>query len=177
MCYKLKTVKTNKKPEKREKPEKQPADQKPSDIAHWYKPLGTAVKQSKSRELRASVLYVNCDCEKRNGLQDDCQRMECHGSPECLTQPPTCGPSAFASGKHLEMKRQRGEERKNQQLLLQQQQQEQQGNVKSGGGVSSSGGDGGVVQGSIQGGGEEVQYCCFPLCSVVGNCDAVVGAR
>lgn len=165
MCYKLKTVKTTKKQEKREKPEK-PPDQKPSEIAHWYKPLGTSVKQSKSRELRASVLYVNCDCEKRNGLQDDCQRMECHGSPECLTQPPTCGPSAFASGKHLEMKRQRGEDRKHQ----------QQGIIKSGGGVSS-GGDGGVVHGSIQGGGEEVQYCCFPLCSFGGNCDAVVGAR
>lgn len=60
------------------------------------------VKQSKSRELRGSVMYVGCDCEKRNGLQDDCQRTECHGSPECLTKPnPTCGPSRFSNGKHL----------------------------------------------------------------------------
>lgn len=60
------------------------------------------LKQSKSRELRASIMYVGCDCEKRNGLQDDCQRTECHGSPECLTRPyPTCGPSEFCNGKHL----------------------------------------------------------------------------
>ncbi|KAJ8981666.1 hypothetical protein NQ317_017287 [Molorchus minor] len=59
------------------------------------------VKQSKSRELRASILYRGCDCEQRNGLQDDCQRTGCHGSPECLTRPPTCGPSEFCNGKHL----------------------------------------------------------------------------
>ncbi|GJQ87347.1 hypothetical protein Trydic_g17393 [Trypoxylus dichotomus] len=60
------------------------------------------LKQSKSRELRGSVMYVGCDCENRNGLQDDCQRTECHGSPECLTVPhPTCGPSQFSHGKHL----------------------------------------------------------------------------
>ncbi|KAF7276956.1 hypothetical protein GWI33_009354, partial [Rhynchophorus ferrugineus] len=34
-------------------------------------------------------------------LQDDCPRSECHGSPECLTDPPTCGPSEFADCKHL----------------------------------------------------------------------------
>lgn len=58
-------------------------------------------KRSKSCELRASILYHGCECEKRNGLQDDCPRSECHGSPECLTLPPTCGPSEFAGGKHL----------------------------------------------------------------------------
>lgn len=41
-------------------------------------------------------------CEKRNGLQDDCPRTECHGKPECLTLPsPICGPSEFCDGKHL----------------------------------------------------------------------------
>lgn len=60
------------------------------------------LKQSKSRELRASKLYIGCFCEKRDGLQDDCPRTECHGKPECLTQPyPTCGPSEFCDGKHL----------------------------------------------------------------------------
>ncbi|XP_023025851.1 uncharacterized protein [Leptinotarsa decemlineata] len=59
------------------------------------------VRQSKSRELRASILYTGCDCEKRDGLQDDCQRTGCHGSPECLTNPPTCGPSEFCNAKHL----------------------------------------------------------------------------
>ncbi|RZC37920.1 keratin-associated protein 9-1-like [Asbolus verrucosus] len=59
-------------------------------------------KRSKSRELRASILHVGCDCEKRNGLQDDCPRSECRGSPECMTKPdPTCGPSEFSNGKHL----------------------------------------------------------------------------
>lgn len=60
------------------------------------------LKQSKSRELRASKLYVGCYCEKRNGLQDDCPRAECHGKPECLTKPnPICGPSEFCAAKHL----------------------------------------------------------------------------
>lgn len=44
-------------------------------------------KHSKSRrsggncgvELRASVLYANCECGKRNGLQDDCRKSHhCH---------------------------------------------------------------------------------------------------
>ncbi|XP_030759314.1 uncharacterized protein LOC115884778 [Sitophilus oryzae] len=59
------------------------------------------LKTSKSRELRASILYTGCLCEKRNGLQDDCPRTGCHGSPECLTSPPSCGPSEFCDGKHL----------------------------------------------------------------------------
>lgn len=59
------------------------------------------MKQSISRELRSSILYRGCDCEKTNGLQDDCQRTDCRGSPECLTKPPTCGPSEFCNGKHL----------------------------------------------------------------------------
>lgn len=164
MCYKLKTVKP-KKQEKRERTEKQ--SEKPADISHWYKPLGTIVKQSKSRELRASILYVNCDCEKRNGLQDDCQRMECHGSPECLTQPPTCGPSAFASGKHLEKKRERGEQAMRMRAAAKERN-------RDGG---HSGGDGGSVRGAIRGGdGEDVHYCCFPLVNVSGD-DAGVGAR
>ncbi|GJQ67897.1 hypothetical protein Trydic_g16657 [Trypoxylus dichotomus] len=55
------------------------------------------IKRSKSRELRASILYTTCDCIKRNGLQDDCPRSECHGSPECLTLPePVCGPAEAA---------------------------------------------------------------------------------
>lgn len=63
---------------------------------------GIPTKQSKSRELRAGQMYVGCDCEKRNGLQDGCRRTECNGSPECLTLPnPTCGPSQFSNGKHL----------------------------------------------------------------------------
>lgn len=57
--------------------------------------------ESKSRELRGGILYTGCDCEKRNGLQDDCQRTGCHGSPACLTSPPTCPPSQFSNGKHL----------------------------------------------------------------------------
>ncbi|EEZ99965.1 keratin-associated protein 10-8 [Tribolium castaneum] len=65
-----------------------------------------ASSRSKSRELRASILHVGCDCEKRNGLQDDCPRSECQGAPECLTKPdPTCGPSEFANGKHLGRKK------------------------------------------------------------------------
>lgn len=46
-------------------------------------------------------MYKGCDCEKTNGLQDDCLRTDCRGAPECLTRPPTCGPSQFCNGKHL----------------------------------------------------------------------------
>lgn len=46
-------------------------------------------------------MYRGCDCERLNGLQDDCPRTDCHGSPACLTNPPTCGPSEFCNGKHL----------------------------------------------------------------------------
>lgn len=54
-------------------------------------------RRSKSRELRASILYTTCDCIKRNGLQDDCPRTECHGAPCCLTLPdPMCGPAEAA---------------------------------------------------------------------------------
>lgn len=140
MCCRVQQEKT-KKPEKCEKTENKPAED-----SHWYQPLSTRVKQSKSRELRASVLYVNCDCEKRDGLQDDCQRMECHGSPECLTHPPTCGPSAFASGKHLERKRELG-----------------RAGLK--GETQSSGkADTGVTNGDDDC--EEYQYCCIPVCCV-----------
>ncbi|XP_018319150.1 uncharacterized protein LOC108732700 isoform X1 [Agrilus planipennis] len=62
---------------------------------------GKKLKPAKSRELRCGILYMGCDCEKRNGLQDDCRRTGCQGSPQCLTRPPTCAPSEFSNGKHL----------------------------------------------------------------------------
>lgn len=47
------------------------------------------------------MLYVGCDCGKRNGLQDDCPRSDCHGSPECLTKPdPTCCPARYQRSKY-----------------------------------------------------------------------------
>ncbi|KAJ8920315.1 hypothetical protein NQ315_011977, partial [Exocentrus adspersus] len=46
------------------------------------------LKPSTSRELRASILYRGCDCEKRSGLQDDCRRTGCHGSPRVSYQAP-----------------------------------------------------------------------------------------
>lgn len=67
---------------------------------------GIDLKESKSRELRAGILYAGCDCEKRNGLQDQCPRSQCQGSPQCLTIPPTCPPSQFSNGKHLMKKMQ-----------------------------------------------------------------------
>ncbi|XP_017771598.1 PREDICTED: uncharacterized protein LOC108558999 [Nicrophorus vespilloides] len=68
--------------------------------------------RANSRELRASILYRGCDCEKRNGLQDDCRRTGCHGSPECRMQPPTCAPSEFSNAKHLTRLKERGMERR-----------------------------------------------------------------
>lgn len=61
--------------------------------------------RTNSRELRGGKLYIGCDCEKRNGLQDECQRSLCQGSPECATIPPTCAPSEFSNGKHLTKRR------------------------------------------------------------------------
>lgn len=103
------------------------------------------VKPSKSRELRASVLYTGCDCEKRNGLQDDCQRSECHGSPQCLTNPPTCGPSEFSNGKHLGRK----------------------GYI-----AYKEGNGGGAAEKAGQEllSGQEMQYYCFPLSAGVLSC-------
>ncbi|XP_057663017.1 uncharacterized protein LOC130898013 isoform X1 [Diorhabda carinulata] len=63
------------------------------------------LKSAKSRELRGGIFYRGCDCCKWFGLQDDCLRTGCHGSPECLTNPPTCGPSQFCDGKHLRKKK------------------------------------------------------------------------
>ncbi|XP_050506848.1 uncharacterized protein LOC126884738 isoform X2 [Diabrotica virgifera virgifera] len=65
------------------------------------------LKATKSRELRAGILYTGCDCCKWAGLQDDCPRTGCHGSPECLTNPPTCSASRFCYGKHLGKKKQK----------------------------------------------------------------------
>uniref|UniRef100_A0A161MM61 Keratin-associated protein 9-1-like protein n=1 Tax=Triatoma infestans TaxID=30076 RepID=A0A161MM61_TRIIF len=53
-----------------------------------------ALPRQKSFELRCSLMFKGCDCYKHNGLQDRCERSDCKGSPECLTQPsPTCPPS------------------------------------------------------------------------------------
>ncbi|XP_026470948.1 small proline-rich protein 2H-like [Ctenocephalides felis] len=63
------------------------------------------VKRCKSRELRAGILYVGCDCPKRNGIQDDCRRAECQGSPPCLVKPePICCPSQYADARHYACK-------------------------------------------------------------------------
>ncbi|OXU31827.1 hypothetical protein TSAR_004055 [Trichomalopsis sarcophagae] len=49
-------------------------------------------KKVNSRELRAGVVYTDCDCYRRNGLQHDCPRNRCGGSKDkCLTEPwPEC---------------------------------------------------------------------------------------
>lgn len=52
----------------------------------------------KSRELRGGILYTNCGCPRRNGLQYDCQRTECQGRVICLKKPfPKCCPSTFGN--------------------------------------------------------------------------------
>lgn len=37
------------------------------------------MKKFKSRELHAGVVYIDCDCYHRNGLQHDCPRTSCTG--------------------------------------------------------------------------------------------------
>jgi hypothetical protein len=54
--------------------------------------VATQLKTINEQELRGGVLYPRCDCSKKNGLQDDCERTLCQGRPECLTDPPMCIP-------------------------------------------------------------------------------------
>jgi hypothetical protein len=52
-------------------------------------PVGAIpLKKVKSPELRGGIIYSNCDCIKKNGLQDDCRLIPCMENPECLTIPP-----------------------------------------------------------------------------------------
>lgn len=81
--------------------------------------------------------------------------MECHGSPECLTQPPTCGPSAYAFGKHLGKKK----------YDAGQNGRENGGSVGDGGGVAK--------KGDVN----EYQYYCFPVCNFCCDDNVAVGAR
>ncbi|KAL4702978.1 hypothetical protein ACJJTC_008756 [Scirpophaga incertulas] len=60
------------------------------------------LKRTKSRELRAGIMYYSCHCIKRNGLQHDCRRTGCGGEPSCLVLPdPVCGPSQLARARGL----------------------------------------------------------------------------
>ncbi|KAK9511978.1 hypothetical protein O3M35_000529 [Rhynocoris fuscipes] len=53
-----------------------------------------AIPRKKSYELRGGIMYKGCQCPKHNGLQDRCERTECNGKKQCLTQPePSCAPS------------------------------------------------------------------------------------
>ncbi|XP_075213610.1 uncharacterized protein LOC142319821 [Lycorma delicatula] len=45
------------------------------------------------KELIGGQLILRCDCGKRNGLQDECRRWNCRGSPKCRITPfPECDP-------------------------------------------------------------------------------------
>ncbi|KAL1124398.1 hypothetical protein AAG570_001027 [Ranatra chinensis] len=47
----------------------------------------------KSQELIGGEMHSHCLCIKRNGLQDECRRRQCRGSPQCRLQPfPSCPP-------------------------------------------------------------------------------------
>jgi hypothetical protein len=63
--------------------EKEKVEQTPQKSVKWVRKL----------ERAAEGLYNSCDCRRRNGLQNDCRIISCHGRPECLTDPPTCLPS------------------------------------------------------------------------------------
>lgn len=48
------------------------------------------LRKVKSRELYSGVVYIDCDCYHRNGLQHDCPRLAC-GGPPCRVKPwPEC---------------------------------------------------------------------------------------
>ncbi|XP_034247004.1 uncharacterized protein LOC117648571 [Thrips palmi] len=52
------------------------------------------LRRYRSRELIASQLHFGCVCPKRNGLQDECRRLDCKGKDCCTSQPVAkCRPS------------------------------------------------------------------------------------
>ncbi|KAF6210094.1 hypothetical protein GE061_015850 [Apolygus lucorum] len=60
-----------------------------------HHPAPKHAMRSKPAELKNGYMIQGCGCRKHNGLQDKCERTECHGRPACLTQPePTCGPAS-----------------------------------------------------------------------------------
>lgn len=61
----------------------------------------TPLRNCQSRELRGGILYTDCNCLRRNGLQYDCRRSGCQTSPLCQVFPtPLCGPAIEACIKH-----------------------------------------------------------------------------
>lgn len=73
-----------------------PKVRKKVKISHGKLWLKFFSQRCKSRELKGSVLITQCECVKRNGLQLDCPRTECHGRPCCTTKPwPSCCPSKY----------------------------------------------------------------------------------
>ncbi|KOB66443.1 Uncharacterized protein OBRU01_14994, partial [Operophtera brumata] len=56
----------------------------------------------RSRELRGGILYTDCFCLRRNGLQHDCRRSGCiTSSPLCQVYPaPLCEPASVACVRH-----------------------------------------------------------------------------
>ncbi|XP_022191442.2 uncharacterized protein LOC111049626 [Nilaparvata lugens] len=55
--------------------------------------IGVIKPEHQHQELIGSQLVQSCECGKRNGLQDDCRRWSCRGSPQCRTTPlPKCKP-------------------------------------------------------------------------------------
>lgn len=60
------------------------------------------LKSCQSRELRGGILYTDCFCLRRNGLQYDCRRSGCQTSPYCQILPtPICGPATMACAKYM----------------------------------------------------------------------------
>uniref|UniRef100_A0A1B6DSW3 Uncharacterized protein n=1 Tax=Clastoptera arizonana TaxID=38151 RepID=A0A1B6DSW3_9HEMI len=60
----------------------------------WRQPPVQQRPRYPSQELRGGVLHVGCTCDRRDGLQDDCQRSDCRGHPLCVVHSgPHCAPS------------------------------------------------------------------------------------
>lgn len=66
-----------------------------------HRKLCMSLRTCKSRELRGSILYTDCHCLRRNGLQYDCRRSGCQSSRLCEVLPaPLCVPANVACLKH-----------------------------------------------------------------------------
>ncbi|KAF9421612.1 hypothetical protein HW555_002545, partial [Spodoptera exigua] len=70
-------------------------------MQHSNKNHEKSLRPCKSRELRGGILYTDCFCLRRNGLQYDCRRTGCQNSPLCSYLPaPLCEPARVACLTH-----------------------------------------------------------------------------
>ncbi|KAF6213333.1 hypothetical protein GE061_011052 [Apolygus lucorum] len=78
------------------KPKGKPTNPFWTDKTRQDHPLLPIPRPPRTVEIRGGDILGQCECLKRNGLQDDCPKWDCRGEHLCLTWPmPTCQPSGL----------------------------------------------------------------------------------